>query len=175
MKAYKKRHQKLLHYCLTKRTLSEQSFSVLTSLTETESQQWLSSSLGQVRTAVTTLGLMAQYQRHRLNKEGAALLKIRQSLTQHLYLWSDTAGLTQIPSGVSAAQLGLIMLAQYDTRMAVIWATRLGAELPSERLSFQSKHRLRDVIRQVLTPLNLKSDLDARNQTGLKKNEKSGD
>lgn len=159
MKAYKKRHQKLLHYCLT-RLLCPTSFSVLTTLTERECQQWLSSNLGEVRKVVATLGLLIEYQKYRLNRDGWKLLKARCSLSQDLYLWSDLIEIQHIPQEPSNQQLGLMMLAQYDKRLAVLWAIRLRVELPLEPITIMNVYRLRDVVVQVLKPLFDKSGVD---------------
>ncbi|MBY7729049.1 hypothetical protein JHW46_01660 [Vibrio splendidus] len=160
MKTYKKRHQKLLHYCLTQRLLCPISFSVLTNLTDKDSQRCLSSNLGEVRKVVATLGLLIEYQKHRQNREGWSLVQVRKLLGQNLYLWSDAVGIQHIPQELSNQQLGLMMLAQYDNRLAVVWSIRLRVDLPSQPLTITSTYRLCDVVSQVLAPLFDKPEVD---------------
>ncbi|WP_341663620.1 hypothetical protein [Vibrio sp.] len=158
MKTHKKRHQKLLHHCLTKRKLSQDSFLVLTSLTDEEVYLWLSSSVGQVRQIVSTLGYLVEYQLHRSTRNSRAILELRAQLEKRLCLWSDAAGLQSIPENMNSPQLGLLMLAQYNKRLATLWSIRLGLDIPSTRLMTSSPYRLSNVVHQVLAPILVKSD-----------------
>ena len=158
MKTHKKRHQKLLHHCLTKRKLSQDSFLVLTSLTDEEVYLWLSSSVGQVRQIVSTLGYLVEYQLHRSTRNSRAILELRAQLEKRLCLWSDAAGLQSIPENMNSPQLGLLMLAQYNKRLATLWSIRLGLDIPSTPLMTSSPYRLSNVVHQVLAPILVKSD-----------------
>ncbi|CAM3937095.1 hypothetical protein [Vibrio aquimaris] len=158
MKTHKKRHQKLLHHCLTKRKLSQDSFLVLTSLTDEEVYLWLSSSVGQVRQIVSTLGYLVEYQLHRSTRNSRAILELRAQLEKRLCLWSNAAGLQSIPENMNSPQLGLLMLAQYNKRLATLWSIRLGLDIPSTPLMTSSPYRLSNVVHQVLAPILVKSD-----------------
>ncbi|GEM77147.1 hypothetical protein [Vibrio sagamiensis] len=160
MKTHKKRHQKLLHHCLTQRVLCPTSFSILTNLTDEECQRWLSSNLGEVRHIVTTLGLMLEYQRYRETKNSLAFIQVRRVLTQNLYLWSDAMGAQNIPPEFDTQQLGLMLLAEYDNRLAVLWSIRLKMKIPSTTITVRSKLRLCGAVNQVLTPLLNKSGIN---------------
>ena len=158
MKTHKKRHQKLLHHCLTKRKLSQDAFLVLTSLTDEEVYLWLSSSLGQVRQIVSTLGYLVEYQLHRSTRNSRAIFELRAQLEKRLCLWSDAAGLQSIPENISSSQLGLLMLAQYNKRLATLWSIRLGLDIPATPLMTSSPYRLSNVVHQVLAPILVQSD-----------------
>ncbi|WP_114785435.1 hypothetical protein [Vibrio tetraodonis] len=159
MKTHNKRHQKLLHHCLTKRKLSQDAFLVLTSLTDEEVCLWLSSSVGQVRKIVSTLGYLVEYQLHRSTRNNSrAIFELRAQLEKRLCLWSDAAGLQSIPENMNSSQLGLLMLAQYNKRLATLWSIRLGLDIPSTPLMTSSPYRLSNVVHQVLAPILVKSD-----------------
>ena len=158
MKAFKKRHQKLLHHCLTKRKLSQDSFLVLTSLTDEEVHLWLSSSVGQVRKIVVTLGYLVEYQLHRSTRNSKAMMDLRAHLEKRLCLWSDAAGLHSIPENTDSRQLGLLMLAQYNKRLATLWSIRLGLDIPPTPLMTSSPYRLSNVVHQVLAPTLVQFD-----------------
>ncbi|MCG7491844.1 hypothetical protein MHN79_20425 [Vibrio sp. Of14-4] len=158
MKTHKKRHQKLLHHCLTKRKLSQDAFLVLTSLTDEEVYLWLSSNLGQVRKIVSTLGYLVEYQLHRSTRNSRAILELRAQLEKRLCLWSDAASLQSIPENMNSLQLGLLMLAQYNKRLATLWSIRLGLDIPATPLMTSSPYRLSNVVHQVLAPILVQSD-----------------
>ena len=109
---------------------------------------------------MATLGLLIEYQKHRQNREGWSLVQVRKLLGQKLYLWSDAVGIQHIPQELSNQQLGLMMLAQYDNRLAVVWSIRLRVDLPSQPLTITSTYRLCDVVNQVLAPLFDKPEVD---------------
>ncbi|MBU2895869.1 hypothetical protein [Vibrio hepatarius] len=158
MKTYKKRHQKLLHHCLTQRQLSQDSFLVLTSLTDEEIYLWLSSSVGQVRQIVMTLGYLVEYQLYRNTRNSQAVLELRSILEQRMCLWSNAAGIQDVPQNMNSLQLGLLMLAHYNKRLAILWSIRLGIDIPSKPLKTSSPYRLSNVVHQVLVPILVQSD-----------------
>ncbi|WP_252413530.1 hypothetical protein [Aeromonas veronii] len=142
----KKRHRKLLHYYLGKRILSQEAFSVLTSLTEDEIESWLSISKFKVREHVFRLGLVLEYQKCRLSNEGQNFASLRKKLGQELYLWSETVGFNQIPSMSSTLLSGLVLLAKYDNRLAIVWSIRLGLDIPETSIGIKYPYRLAGVM-----------------------------
>ncbi|GLT17481.1 hypothetical protein GCM10007938_12580 [Vibrio zhanjiangensis] len=131
---------------------------VLTSLTDEEVSLWLTSSLGQVRQTVTTLGYLVQYQLYRSAPSNIAILDLKKHLEHRLCLWSDAAGIQGAPENMSSLQLGLLMLAQYNKRLAILWSIRLGLDVPSKPLNTASPCRLSNVVHQVLAPILVQSD-----------------
>lgn len=153
MKTSKKRHQKLLHYYLSKRILSQEVFSVLTSLTEEEIESWLSISKFKVREHVLRLGLMLEYQKCRLSNESKNFGALRKRLGQELYLWSDTVGFNHIPSMSSTLLSGLMLLSEYNKRQAFVWSIRLGLDIPETPIDIKYPYRLKSVIHRALSSL----------------------
>ena len=156
MKTHKKRHQKLLHHCLTKRKLSQDAFLVLTSLTDEEVYLWLSSSLGQVRQIVSTLGYLVEYQLHRSTRNSRAIFELRAQLEKRLCLWSDAAGLQSIPENISSSQLGLLMLGNTTKDLPLVYS--LGFRYTCHAIDDISPYRLSNVVHQVLAPILVQSD-----------------
>ncbi|MCC4237899.1 hypothetical protein LL266_15495 [Vibrio anguillarum] len=150
MKISKKRHQKLLHYYLSKRILSQEVFSVLTSLTEEEIESWLSISKFKVREYVFRLGLVLEYQKCRLSNESQNFASLRKKLGQELYLWSDTVGFNQIPSMSSTLLSGLVLLTEYNNRQAIVWSIRLGLDIPETSIDIKYPYRLTGVMHRAI-------------------------
>ncbi|WP_318452417.1 hypothetical protein [Photobacterium leiognathi] len=150
MKKYKIRHQNLLLHCLKKRLICPASFLVLTNLTDKDAKRGLSTTLGETRKVVANLGLMVEYHIHRRNKDGWALFKIRDVIGQNLFLWCSVIEIQHIPKGLDNNQLGLMLLAKYDYRLAVLWSIRLKVNFLPHTMTVINKDRLFNTVNQIL-------------------------
>lgn len=158
---HNKRHQNTLHYCLASKRMSQDEFSILTSLTNDEIELFFSEDRRYILNVVKTIGQIAQYQKSRIEKNLKEFSLLRQALNQKLYLWSDSLKICKVPDTNSINELGLALLSQYNHRQATIWSIRLGIELPRYVIAMSQSFRLEGLILNVLdlySQENIKDD-----------------
>ncbi len=145
----KRRHQVLLHRCLSSKQVSQEVFLLITKLTDEEVSEWFASKLREIRLIAETLGMIVEYQAAKRGTCVSKMCSLRRALGQELSLWSDTVGFESSCKSLNRTELGLLVIKQQDPRQAAIWALRLDTVLPRDSLSVKSPWRIRNLVSRV--------------------------
>lgn len=146
----KRHYNKILHYYLTHRNLSEEAYQVITSLQENDIALWGGGSRKLMGCITDQLALVVKYQQAKLMQQQQQWLHYRNSLSAYDYLLSDAAHFVTIPSGYTDQEQAINLLSVVDRRRAIIWSLRLNIQIPDNPIIMKRPECINFIINKTM-------------------------
>lgn len=150
MSEIKYKHEKILHYYLTHRYLSEEAYKILTELKQHEIDSLLSFSKTKIMNITNKLILIVKYQQAKLMKKHQEWIFYRNKISKYDCLYADAAQFVIIPKGFTEKELAIKLLSCVDSRKSIIWGLRLDIRIPDCQIIMKRPECINFIINKMI-------------------------